>query len=50
MADTNDPKSEPIQEAVRRTPQVFSVEDLIGLDADDEDRLINARRAARSGW
>jgi hypothetical protein len=44
MSDTNDLGDEAIQNAVRRTPQVISAEDLCGLADDDEDRLINARR------
>jgi hypothetical protein len=44
MSDTNDTRDEAMKEAVKRTPRVFSVEDLVGMAADDEDRFINARR------
>jgi len=47
MSDTTDPRNDAMKEAVRRTPQVFSMEDLCGLADDDEDRLINARREYR---
>jgi hypothetical protein len=50
MSDTNDPKNEAMKEAVKRTPRVFSAEDLCGLAEDDEDRYINARREMERGW
>ena len=40
----DDPRDEAMQAAVRRTPRTFSVADLCGLDADNEDYAINARR------
>jgi hypothetical protein len=40
----DDPRNEAMAEAVQRTPRTFSVADLCGLDADNEDHAINARR------
>jgi hypothetical protein len=40
-------REEAMKEAVKNTPQQFSVEDLCGLADDDEDRVINARREYR---
>jgi hypothetical protein len=43
-----DPRIEALQDVKKNTPQTFSVNDLIGLDEDNEDHMIYERRCYES--
>jgi len=50
MADKKKKQEEAVKEIVKKTPHIYSVNELIGLAEDDEDHLIYERRCRKSGW
>ena len=48
ITEKSDTRDEVLKEVVKNTPQIFSINDLIGLSKDDEDHMIYERRCYES--